>query len=367
MFAHTRRAEVVRIVRRKYIYRMTGGALGGGVLFVALAVLWVVVLVPSWARGREFRAAEQNAARLQRTLRVLAETAEVPQEHRVEATAKEALAHEKKLLATKKRQDADRRTELQQFHTKQLLAEQEEKRAQQRHHAAQRAEKMKSKRFKTLRLMLAAIALFGVVGVAVGTVVAVVGQTAVILGWSVFATGAASALLVALAPGRQPAPSVAHTERTARPESAVRFDEIKRSDSAATTQAHAEAQAQAAQRLERARALARARATSPTAQAERENRPDSILLQEARATVQKHRAEQHASDAVVEDSPKQNEPITPTSQTPGTGGQAPVLDVAARSRNLAVQARLRQMGVVGDTAEGMPDLDETLKRRRDAG
>ena len=67
---------------------MTGGVFGGGVIFVVAAVLWTAVLVPAWVRRREFKAAEQNAVRLQRTLRVLAETAEVPTEVRVEATAR---------------------------------------------------------------------------------------------------------------------------------------------------------------------------------------------------------------------------------------------------------------------------------------
>lgn len=353
---------------------MTGGALGGGVLFVALAVLWVVVLVPSWARGREFRAAEQNAARLQRTLRVLAETAEVPQEHRVEATAKEALAHEKKLISTKRRQDAERRAELKQLHTQQLLSEQEEKRAQQQHYAVQRAEKMRSKRFRALRVTLATVALLGGIGVIAGAGMAIAGQSAVMLGWSFFAAGATAAILVAIAPGRLPATSVAHTSRTTRPQSAAPSLTTEQVDSGAASQALVEAQAHAAQRLERARALARARATAPAPQAARENRPDSILLQEARATVQKHRDEQQAGEAASDkasaeqkETAKQTASARPSTQRPSSGGQAPVLDVAERSRQLSVQARLRQMGVVGETADGMPDLDEALKRRRNAG
>ncbi|WP_010156260.1 hypothetical protein, partial [Leucobacter chromiiresistens] len=44
----------------------------------------------------------------------------------------------------------------------------------------------------------------------------------------------------------------------------------------------------------------------------------------------------------------------------------------ARQRELRAQQqeasnRLRSMGVVGDTAAGMPDLDAVLRRRRNAG
>src|SRR6188474_857237 len=55
-----------------------GGAVGGGVLLALAAGLWLVYLIPSWLRRREYLATERNAVRLQQTLRVLAETAEVP-------------------------------------------------------------------------------------------------------------------------------------------------------------------------------------------------------------------------------------------------------------------------------------------------
>ncbi|MFC6235676.1 hypothetical protein ACFPZL_11345, partial [Leucobacter soli] len=91
---------------------MTSGVFGGGVIFVVAALLWAAVLVPSWVRRREFKAAERNAVRLQRTLRVLAETAEVPTEVRVEATAREALAHERLLRTAQRQQEAERRGRL---------------------------------------------------------------------------------------------------------------------------------------------------------------------------------------------------------------------------------------------------------------
>ena len=90
---------------------MASGVFGGGLIFVVAALLWVAVLVPSWVRRREFRTAEQNALRLQRTLRVLAETAEVPTEVRVEATAREALAQERLLRTAQRQQDAERKVD----------------------------------------------------------------------------------------------------------------------------------------------------------------------------------------------------------------------------------------------------------------
>ena len=50
--------------------------LGGGLVFAIAAVLWIVYLVPSWLRRKNFMATEQNTARLQQTIRVLAEVGE---------------------------------------------------------------------------------------------------------------------------------------------------------------------------------------------------------------------------------------------------------------------------------------------------
>jgi len=77
---------------------MTGEALGGGVMVAVAAVLWVAYLMPTWSRRREYLATERNAVRLQQTLRILAETAEVPAQVRLEANAR-TVAEQQKILA----------------------------------------------------------------------------------------------------------------------------------------------------------------------------------------------------------------------------------------------------------------------------
>ncbi|MDO7883488.1 hypothetical protein [Antiquaquibacter soli] len=52
--------------------------LGGGIMLAIAAGLWLVYLVPSWLKRREYMATERNAVRLQQTIRVLAETTEAP-------------------------------------------------------------------------------------------------------------------------------------------------------------------------------------------------------------------------------------------------------------------------------------------------
>lgn len=67
-------------------------------MIIALAaVLWLAYLVPTWLQRREYLATERNALRLQQTLRIMAETSEVPLEVRAETTARSAAQQERVL------------------------------------------------------------------------------------------------------------------------------------------------------------------------------------------------------------------------------------------------------------------------------
>jgi hypothetical protein len=63
-------------------------SLGGGAIIAFAAVLWLLYLTPTWLRRRQYLATERNAVRLQQTLRILAETADVPDEVRAEVSAR---------------------------------------------------------------------------------------------------------------------------------------------------------------------------------------------------------------------------------------------------------------------------------------
>ncbi|CAD6003111.1 hypothetical protein [Agreia sp. COWG] len=67
---------------------MTTDWLGGGLIIAVAAGLWLIYFMPTWSRRREYMATELNAVRLQQTLRILAETSEVPDEIRVATTAR---------------------------------------------------------------------------------------------------------------------------------------------------------------------------------------------------------------------------------------------------------------------------------------
>ena len=75
----------------------TGG--GTAILIALAAALWLLYLVPMWRRRAEYLATERNAVRLQQTLRIMAQTAEVPAEVRAELTARDVAAQQRTLAA----------------------------------------------------------------------------------------------------------------------------------------------------------------------------------------------------------------------------------------------------------------------------
>lgn len=323
---------------------MTSGVFGGGVIFVVAALLWAAVLVPSWVRRREFKSAEQNALRLQRTLRVLAETAEVPTEVRVEATAREALAHERLLRTAQRQQEAERKTQLAEARAAQLRAEMRAQQMKRKQAALVRSAKLRRPVVRRVRSFAALVFVLASVAVPVGVGLALAGLGPVVLLAGLAAAVAALGALVLLAPGRVKHVEIEaeHLEPRAVSVPAVPVAAHDTAEDRAAA-AHAAAQAAAAARIERARIMTRARASAPVQQA-RENRLDSILLQEASG------AAVPAAAPAVAVAPA---PATATASVPAAGK--------------AASNPFSQMGVIGDTSDGMLDLDAVLRTRRRAG
>ncbi|MFD5599282.1 hypothetical protein ACFWHR_04415 [Leucobacter sp. NPDC058333] len=364
---------------------MTGGVLGGGVIFVIAALLWGAVLVPNWARRREFRAAEKNALRLQRTLRLLAETSEVPQEVRLEATAREALAHERMLRSAQKRQEAERRAALAEAEADQVRAEIRAQQMQRKQAAAQRSAKLRKPAARRVRATAALGALLGLIGVLVGAGLAIGGSGPSLLIGAVALFAASSGALVLLAPGRTrvqstPAEQVTSAIATAVVETAPQQEEIL--DPAIAAAAHAETQRAAAERIELARALARTRARGAAERpVTQENQTDSMLLREVRQQLATGGgATAGAAGAAAAASASAVDPRAAAAAAAADDQarqQARAFEEARQREQARVRAeqakqeaasnRFRGMGVVGDTATGMPDLDAVLRRRRNAG
>ena len=78
---------------------------GTAIMVAVAALLWFLYFVPTWMARREYLDTERTATRLQQTLRIMAETAEVPEQVRVEVTARDAARHERLLRAQQHRAD----------------------------------------------------------------------------------------------------------------------------------------------------------------------------------------------------------------------------------------------------------------------
>lgn len=113
---------------------MTGDVMGGGVVVAVAAALWLAYLVPVWLRRREYLATERNAVRLQQTLRILAETSELPDEVRMEATARTVAEQQRILRKAEQRTLATARAEAA------AHARREQALAEERRRAAEEAE-----------------------------------------------------------------------------------------------------------------------------------------------------------------------------------------------------------------------------------
>lgn len=79
---------------------------GTAVMLAIAAALWFAYFLPTWMRRREYLDTERTATRLQQTLRVMAETAELPDQVRVEVSSREVARAQRLLLAEQRRADA---------------------------------------------------------------------------------------------------------------------------------------------------------------------------------------------------------------------------------------------------------------------
>lgn len=78
---------------------------GTAIMVAIAALLWFLYFVPTWMARREYLDTERTATRLQQTLRIMAETSELPEQVRVEVRARDAARHERVLRAHEHRAD----------------------------------------------------------------------------------------------------------------------------------------------------------------------------------------------------------------------------------------------------------------------
>ncbi len=196
------------------------GSWGGGIVLLIAAVLWVVYLMPSWAARRQYLATERNAIRLQQTLRILAQTAELPDEVRVEMNAKSlaeaqrvARSEEAKRAAIVRAHEAARQREI----TRRLAEQQPQ---------LERVSSVPALTAMRMRRSRLGATLFGALGVLVAAVVFVAAPGAWLVGVAgLVAAGGSAAVLaqlhqVAQARKARAAAGAAAVTRASRPSTA---------------------------------------------------------------------------------------------------------------------------------------------------
>ncbi|QYF72468.1 hypothetical protein [Cryobacterium sp. PAMC25264] len=329
---------------------MSSEVLGGGVMVAVAAALWVTYLMPTWARRRQYLATERNAVRLQQTLRILAETSEIPQEVRVETNAR-GVSAQRKLLA---QAEEDARIASKAAGDAATAA----RRAAVLRAAAARPKALtpagKARRLRAMRALSTLLLLIGLVSAVAGLTLLSAGLWTLLVGGLV-AAGTAVAALGRLA-------SVSRSARAPR----------QATDAVATETGRRVPQGSRGQRFEPVH-FEEAPVAAPTpwtpqplpkplhlspgsiAQAAMASVDAAAQLRQAAAEAELQRRAQALAEA-----------IAPSEVTPITRPVA-ARAAAAKASPQAAPSRFASMGIVGETEPGMTDLDDVLRRRRAVG
>jgi hypothetical protein len=287
---------------------------GGGIVFAIAAALWVVYLIPTYLRRRNFDATERNAVRMQQTIRALAETSDVPEEIRVEASAR-AVIEQKRVL---RQAEAAARAQVRQAAGRAVGYD---------HEGITAAHRARRNRFASALFLLATI-----IGAVVGIVLLANGGS-----WETLAISCISFAI------------------------ALVTQEVVVSSSATAEVAPTNANRFASDIFDQGyfKAAPAARTWTPTAL------PRPLHLSEgtlAQAVVQSQlaadRMRQNAQESALVERMNMDQAGLENLRrsVPATPVQAPVAD--------SVTARLAGMGVVAETESAQLDLDDVLRRRR---
>ncbi|PJJ62046.1 hypothetical protein [Compostimonas suwonensis] len=328
---------------------MSADFLGGGIIVAIAALLWIAYLMPTWFRRRQYLATERNAVRLQQTLRVLAETAEVPDEVHVETRAREVSEQQRALRKAEARAKAESRAAADAAAAARLRLNTPARSARHR---------------RTLRAWASLLLLASVAAFVAGLVMLMTGAPAWLLLGSLVTGTVAFVSLGRLA-------ASARANRVAAPAAqrapAAAFEPV----SLGFEQEPAEAQTWTPQPLPKPLHLSRgtvAAAAMASADAAAELRKAAAL-----AALEERAREAERSDGAVA-APRRLRPVQPVRpmqprvERPAAASAASVSAAPVSAAPAAVtQSRFASMGIVGETEPGMSDLDDVLRRRRVAG
>lgn len=344
------------------VRNMSGEVLGGGVMVAVAALLWVAYFMPTWARRRQYNAMERNAVRLQQTLRILAETAEIPAQVRLEANAR-TVSSQQKILA---QAEAKARAELKVSTNAAIAARRAavvkaaasmpspttvsaSRSAAAGSRAPQVAPDIAQTSRRRLRIQRArrTLLLFvGLVSMVAGVVVGVASGSWILLALGALASATALGGLSRLA-------KVARAERLAAQQvvtaPAVVRQRVQRFEPVQLDEAPVAAPTWTPNPLPRPMYLTRGSALQ-TAMASVDAGAE-LRRAASEAELARRAAEREIAFAAA---------VTPITKPTRTAAPAASASPAAASK-------FASMGIVGDTESGMSDLDDVLRRRRAAG
>ena len=304
--------------------------LSSGVMLALAAGLWLVYLIPSWLRRREYLATERNAVRLQQTLRVLAESAEVPVEVRAETSARSVATFQRSLRQQQQLADAvakARDAAAERTASRQLVE------AQPALAAVVNSRSVATRRLRRTRRVASGIFLASVATLAVQIVLVVgTGMAAAapaVLGFSAVGAITSFAMLGRLA-------TISRARAAAYAQPPVRVRSTPRAPSAARQQSAAPA-------------VQKAWTPVPVPKPLYLSRP---APEPVRIVADEVAAELRAAAAVAEQKLR--------------AAQAAAAAPAVEPIPITRPSRFAAMGIVDDAATAAPDLDAVLRRRRSA-
>jgi hypothetical protein len=284
---------------------------GTAVMLAIAAALWFAYFLPTWMRRREYLDTERTATRLQQTLRVMAETAELPDQVRVEVSSRDAARTERLLLAQQRRRDAIAAQQL--AHVRAATPEPG---------ASTKVRRRRARRLASLLMIAATV-------------------TIAVQLWLVVTASAGSGAWMVLAAG------------------------VALGVAGVAVRRRIEARATPAVVVEHAAAPARERAVAPPAARQWTPIPVPAPLYASRPEIQRVQPSldlvAQARAAALESERAAHEPpeVIPIRRT----RPAPLEVPAPR----AAPSRWAAMGRIDGSEAAAPDLDEVLRRRRNAG
>ena len=346
---------------------MSSEVLGGGVMIAVAAALWVIYLMPTWARRRQYLTTERNAVRLQQTMRILAETSEVPQQVRLEANARTVVTQRKLLAqaeddaraeakavtdaaASARRSAAALAAANRAAASREVAAQAAAVRAGAARAGAARAGVVvgppgRALRLRRVRALTSLILLIGLILVVSGLVAVAAGGA-----WTALVGGLATVLLAFGALSR-----LARTARRAHQHAAAANGAAASDGAARVGQAFEPVQ------LEETPVVAPSWTPLPLPRPMHLSRGSvaqaAMASVEAAAELRRVAAEAELARraAALEVA------VTPLKRATAAHETVPAAPAAPAA------SRFASMGVIGDTAPGMSDLDDVLRRRRAVG